>query len=142
VQATVLGLLDGLRQRLGLTYLFVSHDLSVVKRMCDQVAIMYLGRIVERGPTGEIFARPRHPYTRALLAAVPKLEPGSLQDTPALPGDPPSNSAPSDSCAFEKRCSFAVSKCSQARPQLAAIGGGHSAACLRLDEIETAEQIS
>jgi len=138
VQATVLGVLDGLRKRLGLTYLFVSHDLSVVKRMCDQVAIMYLGRIVEKGPTEEIFARPRHPYTRALLAAVPKLEPGSLQDTPALPGDPPSSSAARNGCAFEKRCSFAATKCSQARPQLIPVGDRHLAACVRLDEIEAA----
>src|SRR6202012_5647345 len=116
------GVLDGLRKRLGLTYLFVSHDLSVVKRMCERVAIMYLGRIVESGPTGEIFARPRHPYTRALLAAVPKLEPGALQDTPPLPGDPPLSSAARDSCAFQMRCSFAATKCSQARPPLVPVG--------------------
>jgi len=137
VQATVLGVLDGLRKRLGLTYLFVSHDLSVVKRMCEQVAIMYLGRIVEMGLTEEIFARPRHPYTRALLAAVPRLEPGSLQDTPALPGDPPSSSMARDACVFQTRCSFAAAKCAQARPRLVSVGQQHTAACVRLDEIET-----
>jgi oligopeptide/dipeptide ABC transporter ATP-binding protein len=136
VQATVLGVLDGLRKRLGLTYLFVSHDLSVVKRMCDQVAIMYLGRIVEIGPTEEIFVQPRHPYTRALLAAVPRLEPGSLHDTPALPGDPPSGTAARDGCVFQMRCFSAAAKCAQARPPLISVGHQHLAACARLDEIE------
>jgi len=136
VQATVLGVLDGLRKRLGLTYLFVSHDLSVVKRMCEQVAIMYLGRIVEMGPSEDIFARPRHPYTRALLAAVPKLEPGSLHDTPALPGDPPSGSTARDNCAFQTRCAFAAARCAVMRPPLISVGRQHTAACVRLDEIE------
>jgi oligopeptide/dipeptide ABC transporter ATP-binding protein len=139
VQATVLGLLDGLRKRLGLTYLFVSHDLSVVKRMCEQVAIMYLGRIVEVGSTEEIFARPRHPYTRALLAAVPKLEPGSLHDTPALPGDPPSGGIERAGCVFQTRCAFAVSKCGEARPPLVLVSNEHMAACVRLNEIETVQ---
>ncbi len=138
VQATVLGVLDDLRKRLGLTYMFVSHDLSVVKRMCEQVAIMYLGRIVEIGPTEAIFARPQHPYTRALLAAVPRLEPGSLHDTAALPGDPPSASAVTAGCVFQTRCSFAVSKCSETRPPLASVSNGHMAACVRLNEIGTA----
>jgi oligopeptide/dipeptide ABC transporter ATP-binding protein len=141
VQATVLGVLDGLRKRLGLTYLFVSHDLSVVKRMCEQVAIMYLGRIVETGPTEEIFARARHPYTRALLAAVPRLEPGSLQDTPALPGDPPSGSTGENGCVFRMRCSFAAAKCSEARPPLMSLGHQHRVACVRLDEIEAIAKV-
>jgi oligopeptide/dipeptide ABC transporter ATP-binding protein len=141
VQATVLGLLDGLRKRLGLTYLFVSHDLSVVKRMCERVAIMYFGRIVELGPTEEIFARPQHPYTRALLAAVPKLEPGSLQDTPALPGDPPSETTERAGCVFQARCAFAVSKCAETRPPLAFVSNEHMAACVRLSEIERAVQV-
>jgi peptide/nickel transport system ATP-binding protein len=137
VQATVLGVLDGLRKRFGLTYLFVSHDLSVVKRMCEQVAIMYLGRIVEMGPTDEIFARPRHPYTQALLAAIPKLEPGSLQHAPTLPGDPPSGSAAPEGCVFRMRCPFAATQCAEARPPLMSVGDRHVAACVRLDDIET-----
>ena len=125
---------------LGLTYLFVSHDLSVVKRMCERVAIMYLGRIVEIGPTEEIFAHPQHPYTRALLAAVPRLEPGSLHDTPALPGDPPSGPAATTGCVFQTRCSSAVSKCSEARPPLVSVSNEHMAACVQLDEIGTVAQ--
>jgi oligopeptide/dipeptide ABC transporter ATP-binding protein len=135
VQATVLGVIDELRRRFGLTYLFVSHDLSVVERMCEEVAIMYLGRIVEIGPTKEIFARPQHPYTRALLAAAPRLEPGSLNDTPALPGDPPSPTNLVSGCTFRPRCAFAAPKCAEARPPLLPIGDKHSAACVRLDEI-------
>jgi oligopeptide/dipeptide ABC transporter ATP-binding protein len=135
VQATVLGVIDDLRKRLGLTYLFVSHDLSVVQRMCEEVAIMYLGRIVETGPTAEIFARPQHPYTRALLAAAPKLEPGSLNDTPALPGDPPSPTNVVSGCTFRTRCAFAAPVCAEARPPLLSVGDKHTAACVRLDEI-------
>jgi oligopeptide/dipeptide ABC transporter ATP-binding protein len=137
VQATVLGVLDNLRKRFGLTYLFVSHDLSVVKRMCEQVAIMYLGRIVEMGPTDEIFARPRHPYTQALLAAIPKLEPGSLEHAPTLRGDPPSGSAAPEGCVFRMRCPFAATQCAEARPPLMSVGDRHVAACVRLDDIST-----
>jgi oligopeptide/dipeptide ABC transporter ATP-binding protein len=137
VQATVLGVIDDLRKRLGLTYLFVSHDLSVVQRMCEEVAIMYLGRIVEMGPTAEIFARPQHPYTRALLAAAPKLEPGSLNDTPALPGDPPSPTNVVSGCTFRTRCAFAAPVCAEARPPLLTVGEKHTAACVRLNEIGT-----
>lgn len=133
VQATVLGVIDDLRKRLGLTYLFVSHDLSVVKRMCEQVAIMYLGRIVEMGPTDEIFARPQHPYTRALLAAVPRLEPGSLNDIPTLPGDPPSPTHVASGCTFRTRCSLAIEACADKRPPLQSVGDRHTAACIRLE---------
>jgi oligopeptide/dipeptide ABC transporter ATP-binding protein len=135
VQATVLGVIDELRRRLGLTYLFVSHDLSVVERMCEEVAIMYLGRIVETGPTKQIFAKPQHPYTRALLAAAPRLEPGSLNDTPALPGDPPSPTNLVSGCTFRPRCAFDAPKCAEARPPLLSVGEKHRAACVRLDEI-------
>ncbi len=128
VQATVLGVIDELRRRLGLTYLFVSHDLSVVERMCEEVAIMYLGRIVETGPTKQIFAKPQHPYTRALLAAAPRLEPGSLNDPPS-----PTNLV--SGCTFRPRCAFAAPKCAEARPPLLSVGEKHRAACVRLDEI-------
>lgn len=136
VQATVLRLFRDLRLRLGLTYLFVSHDLSVVRRMCDRVAIMYLGRIVEIGPTERIFGAPAHPYTRALLAAAPKLTPGRLADTPALPGDPPSPVAVPSGCAFRTRCAFAAAACADTRPALEPAGAAdHRVACLRRAEL-------
>jgi oligopeptide/dipeptide ABC transporter ATP-binding protein len=135
VQATVLGLFNELRREFGLTYLFVSHDLSVVQRMCGRVAIMYLGRIVEEGPTARIFGAPAHPYTRALLAAAPKLQPGSLETAPALPGDPPSPVDVPSGCAFRTRCAFAKPVCSESRPEMERVAQGHSAACHRLGEI-------
>ena len=135
VQATVLGLFNDLRREFGLTYLFVSHDLSVVQRMCGRVAIMYLGRIVEEGPTTRIFGAPAHPYTRALLAAAPKLEPGSLETTPALPGDPPSPVDVPSGCAFRTRCAFAQAVCAERRPVLEPVANDHTAACHRLGEI-------
>src|SRR5258707_11988124 len=98
---------------------------------------MYLGSSVEMGLAEEISARPRNRNTRALLAPVPRLEPGSLHDTPALPGDPPSNSTAPDNCVFQARCAFAVAKCAQVRPPLVSVGRQHTAACVRLDEIET-----
>lgn len=135
VQATVLGLFNDLRREFGLTYLFVSHDLSVVQRMCGRVAIMYLGRIVEEGPTARIFGAPAHPYTRALLAAAPKLVPGSLETTPALPGDPPSPIDVPSGCAFRTRCTYAQAACADSRPMLEPVADGHMAACHRLGEI-------
>jgi oligopeptide/dipeptide ABC transporter ATP-binding protein len=135
VQATVLGLFNDLRREFGLTYLFVSHDLSVVQRMSGRVAIMYLGRIVEEGPTPRIFGAPAHPYTRALLAAAPKLEPGSLATTPALPGDPPSPVDVPSGCAFRTRCAFAQAPCAARRPVLERVADAHMAACHRLGEI-------
>jgi oligopeptide/dipeptide ABC transporter ATP-binding protein len=135
VQATVLGLFNELRRQFGLTYLFVSHDLSVVQRMCARVAIMYLGRIVEEGPTPRIFSAPAHPYTRALLAAAPKLKPGSLETTPALPGDPPSPIDVPSGCAFRTRCAFARAVCGERRPEMERVADDHMAACHRLGEI-------
>ena len=107
VQATVLRLIRDLRKQFGLTYLFISHDLSVVKRMCDRIAIMYLGRIVEVGSAEQIFTNPRHPYTQALLAAAPRLRPGQLEEIEALAGDPPNPARKPSGCAFHTRCPYA-----------------------------------
>jgi len=135
VQATVLRLIRGLRERLGLTYIFISHDLSVVERMCDRVAIMYLGRIVELADTAEIFRRPTHPYTRALLGAAPRLEPGQIVDQMLIRGEPPSPANVPSGCAFRTRCPHAQDVCAGAVPRLEAVAPGHEVACVRRREI-------
>ena len=118
VQATVLNLLLQLREQFGLTYLFISHDLSIVRRFCDRVAIMYLGRIMEMAPAAELFAVPRHPYTRALLEAVPRLDPSVKRQRVALQGDPPSAARLPPGCVFSTRCGHAESACREAEPEL------------------------
>ena len=134
VQSTVLNLLLELRQRFGLTYLFISHDLSVVKRFCDRVAIMYLGRIVELAPAAEIFAAPRHPYTRALLAAVPRLDALETRRAPPLRGEPPNAARLPPGCVFSSRCAHAEAGCREREPELSG-EGGHGVACWRWRDI-------
>lgn len=135
VQATVLKLLRDLRETLRLTYLFISHDLSVVRLMCSRVAIMYLGRIVEQAETGRLFAHPAHPYTRALLAAVPSLTPGSIDTAAAVGGEPPNPSARPSGCAFRSRCAHATPICASELPPVATVAPGHSVRCHRWQEI-------
>ncbi|HXE70896.1 MAG TPA: oligopeptide/dipeptide ABC transporter ATP-binding protein [Hyphomicrobiaceae bacterium] len=139
VQATVLSLIADLRVRLGLSYLLISHDLSVVERMCDRVAIMYLGRIVETGPARAIFKTPRHPYTRALLAAAPRLEPGRQLGGGSLEGEPPNPRALPSGCAFRTRCPYAAPTCAEVvpalEPTLELTGGQQEVACWRWREI-------
>ncbi len=138
VQATVLRLIRDLRGQFGLTYMFISHDLSVVERMCDRVAIMYLGRIVEIGEAVDIFSRPQHPYTRALLASAPRLETEQIKAMEEVAGDPPSASAKPSGCAFRTRCPHAIEECAGQLPELETVGRTtHQAACHRLEEIKT-----
>jgi oligopeptide/dipeptide ABC transporter ATP-binding protein len=134
VQVQILNLLRQLQHDLGLTILLVAHDLAVVRYVSQRVAVMYLGAIVESGETEELFARPSHPYTRALLAAVPKLVPGDRQRTPSLPGDPPSPLNMPRGCRFHTRCPRAETICIQKAPPLREVAPGHLAACHFADE--------
>jgi oligopeptide/dipeptide ABC transporter ATP-binding protein len=129
VQATVLNLLLELRKRFSLTYLFISHDLSVVERLSDRVAIMYLGRIVETAPAKELFAHPTHPYTRILLAAAPRLNGRRPADHVVVRGDPPSAAVVHPGCAFADRCPIVEPICQKQAPDLLGIAPAHHVAC-------------
>jgi oligopeptide/dipeptide ABC transporter ATP-binding protein len=130
VQAQILEVLEALRKRRGLAYLFISHNLAVVRQSCDRVAVMYLGRIVEEGTAAEVLGQPRHPYTRALLASVPRLE--ARDAPPAAPGEPPNPAAPPPGCAFHPRCPLAIDACREALPPLTDLGDGHLVRCPRV----------
>ena len=138
VQATVLGLIRALLTEFRLTYLFISHDLSVVRQMCDRIAIMYLGRIVELADARRLFETPAHPYTRMLLEAAPRLATG--QDLGALPihGEPPSPTAVPSGCAFRTRCPHAVALCAEALPELEPVADGRAVACHRWRDLGAA----
>ena len=131
IQAQVLNLFVDLRRDLGLTCLFISHDLGVVRHVSDRVAIMYLGRVIETGPTAEIFAAPRHPYTKALLDSVPRLRRNDAQADSFKPiaGEIPSPIAPPPGCHFHPRCPLATDHCRTAAPALRELGGSRAAAC-------------
>ena len=132
VQATVLSLIRDLKQRLKLTYLLISHDLAVVERIADRVAIMYLGRIVEAGPTAAVFRAPRHPYTRALLAAAPRLAAVDRSTDLVIAGEPPSARRLPPGCAFHPRCHFSEPACREAVPAPEPTEvAGHAVSCRR-----------
>ena len=133
VQAQIINLLMELQQGLGLTLVFITHDLRLVRHLAHRVAVMYLGRVVEIGPTELLFAAPRHPYTRALIQAAPRLVPGRPARVDAAPGELPSPLSPPTGCAFHPRCRLAEPRCSQQRPDLATRGGEWPMACLLED---------
>jgi peptide/nickel transport system ATP-binding protein len=130
VEAQVLNLLLDLKRDFGLTYLFISHDLNVVRFMCDRVMVMYLGKVAEIGSREAIFERTRHPYSAALLASMPKLDPNERTTEPPLAGDPPNPIDPPPGCRFHTRCTFAEPVCSTMVPPLAVTAPDQSAACL------------
>jgi peptide/nickel transport system ATP-binding protein len=130
VEAQVLNLLVDLKREFGLTYLFISHDLNVVRYISDRVLVMYLGEVVELGPVDEVWDEPAHPYTRALLAAMPSSDPDNRTQTPPITGDPPNPIDPPSGCRFHTRCPFAEAMCGEATPKLTEITvTGHQAAC-------------
>jgi len=128
VQAQILNLLAELRREFNLTYLFISHNLAVVEHLSDRVAIMYLGRLVEIAPAEELFAHPNHPYTQALLAEVPTLDPARRTYKP-IAGELPSPLDPPPGCAFHPRCPHAFARCKVERPALKDVGSAHTSAC-------------
>jgi oligopeptide transport system ATP-binding protein len=144
VQSAVLNLMVKLQRELGLTYIFISHDLSVVQHVSDVVAVMYLGRIVEMGPVDHIFERPTHPYTRALLAAVPNIDPRQRREAPPLEGEAPSAMGGAGGCSFAGRCPYAQPRCLEAVPPLEPVtaGSAHVVACVRHREIDASAAVT
>jgi peptide/nickel transport system ATP-binding protein len=133
VRALLLELMIRLKEELGLTYLFITHDLATAKYICDRIAIMYLGKIVEVGPLHEVYGSPRHPYTRALLSAVPVPDP-HVRGKKLLPkGEVPNPISPPSGCRFHPRCAHAMDICGASEPKLIESGKGHRAACFLLD---------
>jgi peptide/nickel transport system ATP-binding protein len=138
VKAQIVNLLQDLQQQLGLALLFISHDLAVVEHLTHRVAVMYLGKIVETGSKRDLFAAPKHPYTKALLSAVPVPEPGAARQRLALTGDVPSPANPPSGCRFHTRCPFVFDRCKRDEPLLREIIPGQSAAC-HLHDLPAAE---
>jgi peptide/nickel transport system ATP-binding protein len=132
IQAQIINLLSDLKETFGLSYLFITHDLRVVRQMADRVAVMYLGQIVEVAPTNELFTRPKHPYTEALLAAVPSLDFREHAATHLLTGEVPSPASPPSGCRFHPRCPYVMSRCSREAPMLYELGS-RTARCFLVD---------
>ncbi|WP_375552254.1 ABC transporter ATP-binding protein [Rhodophyticola porphyridii] len=130
IQAQVINLLEDLKNDLDLTMLFIAHDLGVVEHICDRVIVMYLGRVMEIASAADLYARPNHPYTKALLSAVPIPEPGRRRKRMVLKGDIPSPINPPSGCVFRTRCPIATEECAKIVPVLKPVGDGHTSACI------------
>lgn len=133
IQAQIVNLLRDLQTRLGITMLFIAHDLAVVEYIADTVIVLYLGRIMEIAPTRQLYANPQHPYTRALLSAVPSLDPAHRAKRQILTGDIPSPASPPSGCVFRTRCPVEIDACARVVPPLREVAPGHSKACIRDD---------
>lgn len=141
VQAQIINLLQDLRARFGLTYLFISHDLSVVQHISDRIVVMYLGKVMESGATETIFFNPQHPYTQALISSTPVLDPQSRRQRILLPGNVPSPASPPSGCPFHPRCPQRIAICSQVEPPLMEVRAGHWVACHLVNHQESTEQL-
>ncbi len=136
IQADVLNLLKQIQKEMGLTFMFISHDLSVVAHTCDHVAVMYLGRLVETAPTKQLFEAPRHPYTKALFSAIPSLDPDDRGKAQKLEGEIPSPTNQPTGCKFHTRCPHAIDRCKSEEPELRDVhGDGHEVSCHRWQEL-------
>jgi peptide/nickel transport system ATP-binding protein len=138
IQAQTLNLLEDLQKEFGLTYLFIAHDLSVVEHISDRVAVMYLGNIVELAAAEDLYANPMHPYTEALLSAVPRTDPDHVSSRIVLPGDVPSPADPPPGCKFHPRCRYARDICSRQVPAWRELSADHWVACHLADELDLA----
>jgi peptide/nickel transport system ATP-binding protein len=138
IQAQVLNLLKDLQDQFNLSYLFISHDLSVVKHICDRIAVMYVGKLVEMADTKELFANPLHPYTEALLSAVPKPDPRGRRQRIVLEGDVADPANPPSGCYFHPRCRYAIDRCQTETPELRELRPGHVVSCHRAEELSLA----
>lgn len=135
VQAQVLNLIQALQRELNLTMVFISHDLTVVEYLCDQIVVLYLGKVMEQGPARSVYTSPRHPYTRALLATAPIPDPAARREKVILQGDIPSPLDPPSGCVFRTRCPYAIDACATTVPVREEIEPGHRVACIRHAEL-------
>ncbi|QQR38351.1 ABC transporter ATP-binding protein [Devosia rhizoryzae] len=142
IQAQIINLLQDLRRELGLSLLFIGHDLSVIEFLCDRVIVLYLGRIMEMGTAAELYSNPRHPYTRALLDAAPVPDPTVRRERITLKGDLPSPINPPSGCVFRTRCPYAVEACAEVVPPLETFESGHRVACIRSHELDLRKPLS